>query len=1443
MSANKIASGTLDIDRIPDLNASKINDGIIDANRIPDLNASKINDGIIDANRIPDLSANKIASGTLDIDRIPDLNASKINDGIIDANRIPDLNANKIASGTLDIDRISDGSITASKLASLTSIVLDPQASIPNVSGLSVGTILFDQANNTFKGVTLEDPQSSAGTKILSEIAGGGGKTSVKIASSGNNEKGMFIQENDNSSIKFYTSVNPDDAHDVGSTPDMEIQFNKIKIKNTLSVKDLVIQNPVSIAGTINLKNDQNTFANFVDSFVNVKYEENTSENTKNLIFDFDENTSRTNFMNIKDAYVKTRGINLINSNVASISSGTIDPSLEGTLMYDTVDGVFKGITKVDGNLTVGQIAGSGGGGSSGTTETVTFPKKWDFDSIDKMHTSNVYIYEEVYLHTSNCYKDADAPSAYGLVKLLNDSVFPSGSSPMESYFCTNQSTSPDYRLSSVDNNPLQITLRFPYFIRRLNSIQFQQVQWNNDSLHIGTLGIILKEADGQQSKTITKTINTPRVPSEPGRAVLFDVSYVDFDDNDNNFTYNCNEIVLQITKHSTSDGHYMRIMNFKLNYDRDIQKPLLRYPPAAWTSPATNSGKESSQIFDVNAYGNGLYKIYVNSVHYNSSWENPTGYAVTNLFDRSYPVGYDYHSAANDSADNKWFTMDFPKHVCIQKIVLTYRLVDGEETNFSQRVLQPKNLTMWGVPDKSSDLHLIKPIFGDTADFDFTTYNNTKIFYRTIVYNNTVAYKKYKWLFNQAGDYTITGDFGIYGYEDTDISTGSITTNNITATNMIATNMIATNMAATNIQRYWSLNAVTSGGGTISVSSDGYIKWSARIIALPLNVGMFPNGHINIYMPTTDTKISHYHESNVITTRSVATEGIELKNWEALWYRVPSGHGHATTNSNYVITHYVNKIWVPDETWILIALKNGDSTGCIKYLPGQVNIALGSSFNSTQGLHWDNVQSKPTVVTSNYNGSITVTGHVYADHLNMSHSASNRNTDDVFYSSRDKYIRKNTKSGMRTSLDVPTRAGGDASGTWNININGSSEHTYSVRMYARIRNGSYFDGGGGRMYYSGHDKNTSSTIYTYFGTNHKEPGLFTTRNNYGYIGRIGYQFFRMYAGAFSTFTGSHLNKIKPNKMNDEGMIVVIDPEGEHYSSDYSNIGIDAIKINEALPSLKISNKAYDKSVFGVISKQEINSTLYNVNGVGEGAIWVSDMNGPIESGDYITSSDLCGYGMKQDEEQMMNYTVAKITMDCDFEAELEPKLKIKKHAIMSNVEAFEELEKVETTTIVEFDEILGLYLNKTSNYTVKEKVELFDEFPIYEYHDVPLYSNQIVGTSNIYDNSNVVVGTSNVYSNVVIGTSNMLVNTSNVHKVRRYSNVEIEENVLDSNGELIWEPELDSNGDMIMQPAYKMRYLNSNSDIITLDDYLEAKSNNVPVYRAAFVGCTYHCS
>ena len=83
--------------------------------------------------------------------------------------------------------------------------------------------------------------------------------------------------------------------------------------------------------------------------------------------------------------------------------------------------------------------------------------------------------------------------------------------------------------------------------------------------------------------------------------------------------------------------------------------------------------------------------------------------------------------------------------------------------------------------------------------------------------------------------------------------------------------------------------------------------------------------------------------------------------------------------------------------------------------------------------------------------------GHLYMNYgfsayLNMSHGAGNRNGDTVFYSSHDSYIRKNNKNGMRASLNLPTRTGGNASGTWSINVNGyvnSLKTTMSGTLYS----------------------------------------------------------------------------------------------------------------------------------------------------------------------------------------------------------------------------------------------------------------------------------------------------------------------------------------------------------------------------------------------------------
>ena len=136
------------------------------------------------------------------------------------------------------------------------------------------------------------------------------------------------------------------------------------------------------------------------------------------------------------------------------------------------------------------------------------------------------------------------------------------------------------------------------------------------------------------------------------------------------------------------------------------------------------------------------------------------------------------------------------------------------------------------------------------------------------------------------------------------------------------------------------------------------------------------------------------------------------------------------------------------------------------------------------------------------------------------------------------------------------------------------------------------------------------------------------------------------------------------------GLIIV--STGEYDSTFTSNDTRDNININEALPIVTLSNARKQKSTFGVISdledqnqlersyelgifvsieqKKSLDDNRLIVNALGEGAIWVTNINGNLENGDYITTCEIPGHGMKQDEEYLAKYTVAKITCDCSFD-------------------------------------------------------------------------------------------------------------------------------------------------------------------------------------------------
>ena len=54
---------------------------------------------------------------------------------------------------------------------------------------------------------------------------------------------------------------------------------------------------------------------------------------------------------------------------------------------------------------------------------------------------------------------------------------------------------------------------------------------------------------------------------------------------------------------------------------------------------------------------------------------------------------------------------------------------------------------------------------------------------------------------------------------------------------------------------------------------------------------------------------------------------------------------------------------------------------------------------------------------------------------------------------------------------------------------------------------------------------------------------------------------------------------------------------------------------------------------------------------MGEGLVWVCDINDNIETGDYITTSPVVGYGHLQDDDLVHTYTLGKATADVGWES------------------------------------------------------------------------------------------------------------------------------------------------------------------------------------------------
>jgi hypothetical protein len=341
---------------------------------------------------------------------------------------------------------------------------------------------------------------------------------------------------------------------------------------------------------------------------------------------------------------------------------------------------------------------------------------------------------------------------------------------------------------------------------------------------------------------------------------------------------------------------------------------------------------------------------------------------------------------------------------------------------------------------------------------------------------------------------------------------------------------------------------------------------------------------------------------------------------------------------------------------------------------------------------------------------------------------------------------------------------------------------------------------------------------------------------NYNTTDLTGTRYIRGYVSAadagtstIMNFTGQHRCFVKDMSVDEinsnVGLIVVANQNNYIKMSHGVATGKEAITQDEALPIVQLACHNEDKTVFGVISAhedperrvdefgafmtpydKEIGDTRAYINSLGEGGIWVTDINGHLTSGDYITTTTIPGYGGKQQSGQLMNYTVAKITMDCDFDPPMVAKKQIKKilHDIFKD-----EVVTVDSTVIEEKEDIV--YDQATGRWT--KKVVQIERIIKETVHD----------EVDLYDESGNIIGK---------------------HQVPRKITRKVYEQVndLDEKGNMQWEDVLDDEGDPVLEPAYETRYISASGARMSQEEYEQAIQDNEVAYKAAFVGCTYHC-
>ena len=130
------------------------------------------------------------------------------------------------------------------------------------------------------------------------------------------------------------------------------------------------------------------------------------------------------------------------------------------------------------------------------------------------------------------------------------------------------------------------------------------------------------------------------------------------------------------------------------------------------------------------------------------------------------------------------------------------------------------------------------------------------------------------------------------------------------------------------------------------------------------------------------------------------------------------------------------------------------------------------------------------------------------------------------------------------------------------------------------------------------------------------------------------------------TFTGTH-DSMSTEDIS-EGMIV--ESTGTLWISSGMSMSLPSVSPSSSSKSKKVYGVVGDKEIFsGRAAKVPVGCFGYTINSLGEGKVWVTNLEGEPTNGDFITSSPISGYGQLQDDDILHSYTVAKLTEAIDW--------------------------------------------------------------------------------------------------------------------------------------------------------------------------------------------------